>query len=122
MITLATLPDASAQAVFDQVKTHLLTQKQQSLSNSPSGLSVCAYRGINGLKCAVGCLISDEEYQAYSHMEGFAWDSDYAQELMPQNHAELITALQDLHDMNPVSRWSAELQHIATRHGLEWKV
>lgn len=43
--------------VFDRVKTHLLSQRKQA----ERGL-ICAYRGSDGTKCAVGCLIKDEFY------------------------------------------------------------
>lgn len=46
------------QEVFDKVVNHLLTQNQKSIDES----SQCMYRGINGLMCAVGCLIPDEFY------------------------------------------------------------
>ena len=56
MITLATLEQATAQQVFTQVKNHLLKQNEKSMING-----ICAYRGSNGLQCAAGCLMSDEE-------------------------------------------------------------
>ena len=43
--------------VFEYVKNHLLTQNQQS-----AYVAGCAYRGPQGMSCAVGCLIGDEFY------------------------------------------------------------
>ena len=43
--------------VFDKVKAHLLTQGGRA-----TRFGRCAYRGDNGTKCAVGCLIADEHY------------------------------------------------------------
>lgn len=46
------------QEIFDRVYVHLLTQ------NAKSEASIgCAYRGDNGRKCAIGCLIPDEVYK-----------------------------------------------------------
>jgi hypothetical protein len=49
------------QEVFDYVSTFLLKQgvpsKDLTQKNQP-----CLYRGPNGTKCAVGCLIPDELY------------------------------------------------------------
>lgn len=55
-ITLKNLHEATEQQVFDQVAGHLLTQKE--VLPSPA----CFYRGPNGLKCAAGCLIANDEY------------------------------------------------------------
>jgi hypothetical protein len=43
--------------VFEYVKDHLLKQNQQSSYGSG-----CAYRGGQGMSCAVGCLIDDDHY------------------------------------------------------------
>ena len=61
MITLKTLPQATAQEVFDQVTQHLLKQGKAARS----GTGACRYRvETRGeiLKCAAGCLIADDEY------------------------------------------------------------
>jgi hypothetical protein len=50
------------QETFDKVCVHLLTQLQKSVFLDSNGSMACAYRGPNGLKCAVGCLIPDELY------------------------------------------------------------
>lgn len=46
------------QQIFDKVVTHLRTQKIPSIEAGD-----CLYRGPNGLKCAVGALITDEAYK-----------------------------------------------------------
>lgn len=48
------------QEAFDIVVNHLKTQKQRSFF--PYSGNTCAYRGPNGLKCAVGALIPDYLY------------------------------------------------------------
>ena len=48
----------NSQEIFDKVAVHLLTQPR-SLTGNGGG---CMYRGDNGTKCAVGCLIPDNEY------------------------------------------------------------
>lgn len=45
------------QEIFDKVVNHLYTQRKQSTHNL-----VCMYRSNDGLKCAVGILIDDEDY------------------------------------------------------------
>ena len=68
MITLKTLPQATAQEVFDQVAKHLLTQMKKSVAkraaeSASDSKDYCMYRGFDGTKCAAGCLISDDEYK-----------------------------------------------------------
>ena len=102
-ITLATLSQATAQEVFDQVATHLLKQKTRSTSENG-----CAYRGPNGLKCAAGCLISDEEYKP--DMEGAVWTRLFYNGYVSSHHMELIRGLQIIHDSYPPAEWEHELK------------
>ena len=59
-----TIP-SDRQAAFEHVAMHLLRQGKKSLR-----WGHCAYRGDDGLKCAVGCLISDEDYDPAMDNEG----------------------------------------------------
>jgi hypothetical protein len=117
MITLKTLPKATAQQVFDQVATHLLTQKRKSkLKSDPLE---CAYRGKGSLKCAAGCLISDEEYNPA--MEGNGWCRLIREKIAPSKHEQLIYSLQIIHDTHPVNEWETKLKWIAEINKLKWK-
>lgn len=55
--------------VFTRVRDHLLEQNAQSVSEAD--YTACAYRGRNGLSCAVGCLIGDDYYRP--EFEGLAF-------------------------------------------------
>jgi len=66
---MTTTPDTTAyrlpdtlQEVYDIVAQHLLTQGAVALQTLPHGGVACAYRGDNGLKCAIGALIPDHLY------------------------------------------------------------
>ena len=96
-ITLATLHEATAQEVFDQAARHLLTQGQQSLS----AYGICVYRNNGGLKCVVGCFISDDEYNPA--FEGRLWEVLAEEEEVPFAHSFLLANLQDIHDSDPAS-------------------
>ena len=115
MITLATLSEATAQEVFDQVATHLLTQNKVS-----SMEGACRYRFID-LKCAAGCLIADEEYKP--EFEGNVWRDLTYSSLVPNRHAQLISQLQTIHDTCSPSMWGNRLQELAARNNLQfnWK-
>ena len=48
----------TAKEIFETVKKHLMAQGMPSMDENET----CMYRGDNGTKCAVGCLITDEAY------------------------------------------------------------
>jgi hypothetical protein len=103
----------TAQEVFDQVATHLLTQGAKS-----TRLSICMYRGAAGRQCAVGCMIPDEEYE--ERMEGktiiMLVGNGRLTHLKP--HLRLLATLQSIHDnMAPVD-WQDELAIVAPLFGL----
>lgn len=45
------------QQIYEKIRAHFLTQGQKATNNG-----FCVYRGPNNIKCAVGCLITDEAY------------------------------------------------------------
>lgn len=107
-ITLKNLKEATKEQVFDQVAKHLLQQQKKSLSK---GGSTCFYRGADGLKCAAGSLIGDEEYE--KHMEGLSWTGLAIEGLVPSKHLDLISHLQGIHDNSDVEDWENELTEVA---------
>jgi hypothetical protein len=111
----------NAQEIFDTVVTHLYTQGKQA----GDGVGGCLYRTDEGLKCAVGCLIPDDQY--HPSMEGQTVES--LQSLLPSYllpHKSLLINLQMLHDAT--SSWTdadamvGSLRLIAWREGLSDKV
>lgn len=114
-ITMKNLHLATEQGVFDQVAKHLLTQNAKALAWSGG----CQYRlELNDgtiLKCAVGCLIADNEYESkiedsiygsYPFREFFGFKNEAP-------HVELLRRLQNLHDKHPVKYWKEGLEQIA---------
>jgi hypothetical protein len=116
MISLKTLAEATEQEIFDQVATHLLKQGLKSELGD-----TCAYRGYYGLKCAAGCLISDEEYEElFETVKGkrdkncMPWYDLVFEGIVPTTaHSNLIGHLQDIHDNYPVEKWAEMLQKVA---------
>lgn len=111
-VTLATLEQATEQQVFDQVVTHMLTQKQRSSIDG-----VCAYRGFNDRCCAAGCLMDDKEYNPL--FEGCTWDVLIQEHDVPSHHQLLIKALQNIHDRTKPERWVFELYSLARQFQLD---
>jgi len=115
-ITLATLPKATAQEVYSQVRNHLLTQKIKSMSEERKG---CVYHGPDGLKCAAGCLLSAEEYRPT--MEGKVWAYLVDRKMVPGAHQGLISGLQVIHDLRDSASWEHCLNKLAADFNLEPK-
>lgn len=117
MISLLTLEDATQQEVFDQVKNHLLQQHEQA--GKESG---CFYRHINTngvvLKCAAGCLMTDEEISHYNIPLDKPWRvlvSDYG---ITHEHYDLIEDLQAIHDTKHPIEWEYALEQLAFNYAL----
>jgi len=103
----------TAQEVLNTVAQHLLTQGQKSVN----GASMCRYRNTQGLKCAVGCLLTDDEYSP--KMEGGRVDT--IPHLLPARlrvHVGLMRSSQFIHDNCPVDSWPSELRRLAVQEGL----
>lgn len=117
MITLKTLPQATAQEVFDQVTRHLLTQLAPAQNETGS----CKYKLEQPrriLKCAAGCLIADDEYK--KEFAGKSWNWLVSHGLVPNTHAALIISLQKMHNTYLVRDWPERLRRLATDYGLQY--
>lgn len=117
------------QEIFNKVKSHLLTQKVRAQTEdklSVYGGYFCAYRGDNGTKCAVGCLIADEHYRPECE-----WASVYTGRVQRALIASgvpigadprtinLLSRLQAVHDLKSPEEWDTALTEVAQQYGLE---
>jgi len=113
-ITLATLETATAQEVFNQVATHLLTQNEISQVYI-EGHPRCLYRHTKEdgtlLKCAAGCLMSDEESTKFSASD--SWPLLVSKGKVALAHSPLIFTLQNIHDVCAPKDWMYELSKVA---------
>lgn len=122
------------QDIFDTVAKHLFAQGERSML--PGGSPLCAYRGqgdVTGrpVKCAVGVLMSDDEYEASgaAREESFGGSIGVAelggvraQWLRPTTES-LLSALQYAHDTG--AHWDSPttlkeaLRDVGERKGLD---
>lgn len=110
------------QELFDKVVTHL--RKQGVKAIGPSNKQ-CYYR-IEGLKCAVGCLIEDDEYSPTMEDVNFrAMMSGGSSATVPQSlrgrlidHIDMISHLQCIHDNTEVSTWENQFKALAADYNL----
>lgn len=88
---------------------------------STDGLGVCMYRGPEGIKCAAGHVLTDEEVAVI----GEGWSIIDAQHSIPEQlkpHVSLLQELQRTHDEAAMdgdwASWELDMTQLAKRHGL----
>ena len=117
MITLKTLPQATAQEVFDQITQHLL--RQGKAARTATGACLYRVETVEGiLKCAAGCLIADDEYD--NSFEGVIWSNLINAGKVPTIYGDLIRDLQRAHDNEVPSEWPGRFELIATKYNLTY--
>jgi len=110
----------SDESVFNFVKQHLIHQNQKSVQHIETDeefdQNSCLYRGIQNLKCAVGCLIEDQFYDAGIEQKGVIDLS--VQNIIRQSLPNwkpnwgLLYALQEIHDQFNVEDWKRQLENV----------
>jgi hypothetical protein len=111
------------QDIFNTVATHLMTQGKQARDSS-TATSGCRYRGEDGTKCAIGCLIKDEFYMPHfeGHGCGFEPVLDAVEKSLGITMCEhtrfFLSELQCIHDGH-VGAWMDSLIKTAEARGLE---
>ncbi len=107
----------NTQQAFDRICEHLMAQRRCSESVTGN----CVYRGEDGTKCAIGCLIPDELYR--SDMEGkvirdlLSNNIQLAEQLCGVS-LTLLSGCQRIHDFHEVHEWKTLLRETADIHGL----
>lgn len=107
----------SNQQVFDVVANHLISQGRKSELHGG-----CAYRGEDGTKCAIGCLIPDKLYDP--EIEGKRVGELFREHEWPKNllgdiDMSLLIRLQHVHDTRDPDEWGKELVLVANYYGLK---
>ena len=106
------------QELFNRVKTHLLNQGERADSDvQNAGIYECVYHSSSGLKCAIGCLITDEVYRP--SMEGEDINDDLVYNGLRDSGIDMsgkalsiLWALQHIHDSHKPSEWSESIDRV----------
>ena len=109
------------QEVFTEVTEHLIKQGAMSV-RLINGKEQGAYYGMEGLRCAVGCLIEDHMYN--EAIEGKSLCTPEVKEALgeiadDEDILYLLTDLQEIHDNTPVNLWPQRFTDIANEYGLD---
>lgn len=116
---MITIPD-SEQEVFDIISNHLLTQMKRSDAPGTKGINFCKYLNPDGLKCAAGILIPNDQYNP--EFEGKAWDDLVSEGFAENKHKFLIYELQGIHDWTKPENWKIALIQLAKQYNLKHSI
>lgn len=107
------------QSLYDRVSAHLLAQNKKAEEKNVTGCMSCRYRTADGLKCAVGCLISDSEYSEELEGAGIYSDDDVVRAVenslgrrLTHDAVLLLGGLQAVHDIHPPEEWPHRLKKV----------
>jgi hypothetical protein len=126
---MTTEDKAKAQHTFDQVAAHLIEQGEKSLTavDDDSEFAHCVYRGPNGLRCAIGFCISNEDYDIRMEEKSLASQINFAPGLTVLDkvgaqyyrNAAFLNLLQLIHDCSSVLEWPESLKDFAKKYDLD---
>jgi hypothetical protein len=114
----------TARDIYERVSAHLLTQRAVSEDDNGS----CRLRSSDGRKCAIGSLIADDVYRPDIEGVGISYYRNardgsllralYASDVNAYDSeiAELLIALEEVHDDFSVDEWPRLLARLAERH------
>jgi hypothetical protein len=121
------------QEIFDTSVNHLRAQGKQAFIEVPikslNGIRIekrCCYRTPEGLKCAIGVFIQDEEYRTWMELQTIGYLS-WASRLPPRlqnlfkDNLTLLRELQLIHDYHDPSTWEEKWKNLAGIHGLVYE-
>lgn len=97
------------QEIFDKVAVALIDQGKRSVSKS----GACRYRGPNGLKCAIGILISDDMYRKDIEQTDVVDIID--KRVLPREYSKFIPFLDDLQSAHDGASGSDFVAHFKIR-------
>lgn len=101
------------QEAFNKMVQHLRFQKVESISKD----GTCMYRGPNGLKCAVGALIPDEEYRL-EFEKSIASNVAKKCPSLDGIDKNFLDKMQNAHDNVAIRFWEDEFKEIAEEFDL----
>ena len=127
------VPHIKIKDLFFQIKEHLLAQKHkaQEKGDIDDLIEVCVYRSRTGKKCAVGCLITEENY--HPDIEFNSVESRHVQNAIIQSFADsderknckderlrdqtvkFLMDFQDLHDAVDPEKWADAIDELENR-------
>jgi hypothetical protein len=114
----------TTQDLFDHVVRHLFKQHAKSARTDLNGSIRCKYRGAEGRKCAIGCVIDDSIYKPFMEDEDVHALSGHISKSigreLTNSDIDVLDDLRYVHDTNMVHEWPTRLKWRAKMHGLSF--
>jgi hypothetical protein len=107
MITLRTIEQYTPLEIIDYVTPLMLAQNARSWD---ADQDQCSYRGDGGLKCAIGHIMSDEEWNELDLYERYAGVTIIGELFdVPVLYWSMLQKLQTIHDTVEPDEWEYSL-------------
>jgi hypothetical protein len=120
-MTIQEVNNKSFQEIFDFVANHLLTQNAKSVEHN----GTCLYR-CGDLKCAVGALISDEDYKCSFEQNSVRLLAGKIEKTIfsdiEESRLTFLMHLQEIHDDYAIEEWSEKLSILGSDYNLSNKI
>jgi hypothetical protein len=117
------------QEIFEKVAKHLLTQNAKAKGEPSGAFAGCLYYdSTTGRKCAIGCLIPQDQYDPIMEDQGYIFNNELVVNALISvgidcgcNGADyyFIQLLQKIHDNHHVSQWKRYLRDFAVTWDLD---
>lgn len=108
------------QEAFDKMVSHLRKQGCRATGSNTTGSNVCLLHAENGLMCAVGCLISKDDYDPIMEYQPLS-DLFSEVDVLKSLNFDMVWEMRNIHDSENTSDWELHFKHCAENHGLEYK-
>ena len=96
------------------IKEHLIKQNRPSVDSNGK----CMYRGEDGTKCAIGCLIPDHLYNKSMEHKPVDQIAHLLTEVLPPDSVDIVALMeaQFIHDRRHPEYWASEMKRLIERH------
>jgi hypothetical protein len=114
-------PTVPEQETYDLIVGHLRAQGGRSQTRI-YGNWICQYRGDHGYRDPGGVILPDEYYRPEFDRQGFGWKGVVRTLGTGFGHSvELVSLLQYVHDIRPVTEWETHFKRVATEFDLVYR-
>ena len=120
------------ETLFKLSADHLIRQGRKAenyFEGKNSTCNACAYRSKDNLKCAIGALISDDQYSEdlerflpFDHHihNAIALTHNISISKLDKTSDRMFAMLQGIHDFSEPSEWAQKLTDLAAEMGFDW--
>ncbi len=111
--------------MFNKIVKHLLKQNKKCELTNKNDYKMCVYRGENGMKCAIGCILPDKLYRPRHDKESYDIyrlmnNLEIRKYFGGKDNIEFLVELQGIHDSYNPKNWKFKLKIFAKKYDLKF--